>query len=111
MIAAAKDGVIALYPLDGGEPRTLDDVPASMDVIRFTPDGRYLYVKEEVGRSVQIYRVEIETQRRELWKTIEPSDPVGLDQIYAIQIADDGESYYYTYFRLYSDLYLVEGLR
>ena len=28
-----------------------------------------------------------------------------------VQIADDGASYYYTFTRKYSDLYLVEGLR
>ena len=111
MIAAAKDGVIALYPLDGGEPRALDDVPATMVVIRFTPDGRFLYVQQNVGRSARVYRVEIETGRRELWKVITPSDTTGLSDIYAIQISDDGESYYYTFSRQYSDLFLVEGLR
>ena len=111
ILAATKDGVLALYPLDGGEPRPLDEVPASMKVIRFTPDGRFLYVKETVGRSVRVHRVEIETGRRELWKTIAPSDPTALDQIYAIQISDDGESYYYTFMRKYSDLFIVDGLR
>ena len=82
-----------------------------MDVIRFTPDGRYLYVKEDIGRSAQIYRIEIETGRRKLWKTVAPSDPAALEQIHTIQISDDGQSYYYTFTRMASDLYLVEGLR
>ena len=56
------------------------------------------------------FRVEIETGRRELWKVITPSDTTGLSEIYAIQISDDGESYYYTFSRKYSDLFLV-GLR
>ena len=111
MIAASKDNTIALYPINGGEPRSLDDVSATMNVIRFTPDGRFLYVHENVGRSARVYRVEIETGRRELWKEITPSDPAGFEEIYAIQISDDGKSYYYTYVRRYSDLYLVEGLR
>ena len=110
-LAGFEDGVIALHPLDGGAPRPLHDVPASMDVIRFTPDGRYLYVKEDIGRSAQIYRIEIETGRRKLWKTIAPSDPAALEQIHTIQISDDGQSYYYTFTRMASDLYLVEGLR
>ena len=111
MLAAAKDGAIALYPLDGGEPRTLVNVPSTMAVIQFTSDGRALYVKERVGRSVRIHRVELETGRSELWRTLAPSDVTGLDEIYAIQISDDGESYYYTFMRKYSDLFIVEGLR
>lgn len=35
----------------------------------------------------------------------------GRSDVYAIQISDDGESYYYTYQQAYSDLYLVDGLR
>ena len=68
-------------------------------------------MKENVGRSARVYRVEIETGRREVWKVITPTDTTALADIYAIQISDDGESYYYSYFRKYSDLYLVEGLR
>ena len=82
-----------------------------VNLTQFTPDGRALYVKERIGRSVRIHRVELETGRRELWKTIAPSDPTGLDEIYAIQISDDGESYYYTFIRKYSDLFMVDGLR
>ncbi|HSF16179.1 MAG TPA: serine/threonine-protein kinase [Vicinamibacteria bacterium] len=108
-IAAAHDGKIALYPLDGGEPRVLD-VPDSALVIRFTTDGRHLFYAEEGDRSMSVYRIEIETGQRQLWKTIEP-DPSGLDDIYAIQISDDGESFYYTFQRGYSDLFLVQGLR
>ena len=109
MIAAAHDGHIALYPLDGGEPRDLEEVPASASVIRFTPDGRFLFFAEDGERSINIYRVELTTGHRELWKTLE-ADPVGFDDVYAIQVADDGESYYYTFQRRLSDLFLVQGL-
>ena len=109
MIAAAHDGHIALYPLDGGEPRDLEEVPASAAVIRFTPDGRFLFFAEDGDRSINIYRVEITTGHRELWKILE-ADPVGLDDVYAAQVADDGESYYYTFQRQLSDLFLVQGL-
>ena len=109
MIAAAHDGHIALYPLDGGEPRDLEEVPASAVVIRFTSDGRFLLIAEDGDRSINIYRVEITTGHRELWKIIE-AHPVGLDDIYAMQVADDGESYYYTFQRQLSGLFLVQGL-
>ena len=109
MIAAAHDGHIRLFPLDGGELRDLEAVPTSAIVSGFTPDGRFLFFSERDGAIRHIYRVEVTTGDRELWKTIEP-DPVGLFGIYAIQIADDGTSYYYTFQRQLSDLFLVEGL-
>ena len=111
MLAAAKNGVIALYPLDGGEPRLLDDVPASMKVLQFTSDGRFLYVKEIVERTARVHRVETQSGQRELWKVITPPDTAALEDIYGIAISDDGESYYYSFVQKYSDLFLVEGLR
>jgi hypothetical protein len=46
-----------------------------------------------------------------LWKTIAPADPSGAEIPYGVQIAEDGEFYYYTIHRNISDLYLVRGLR
>ena len=110
MIAVAHDGHIRLFPLDGGVPGDLEAVPASALVSGFTPDGRFLFFSEEGDGAIRhIYRVEVTTGHRELWKTLEP-DPVGLFGIYAIQIADDGTSYYYTFKRQLSDLFLVQGL-
>ncbi len=40
-----------------------------------------------------------------------PADPVGVIDIYTIQISADEQSYCYTYGRNITDLYLVEGLR
>ena len=41
----------------------------------------------------------------------EVAAPIGAVDIYAVHIADDGESYYYTFQQAYSDLYLVDGIR
>lgn len=79
-------------------------------MIRFTTDGRHLFYPEKGDRFMSVYRIEVETGQRQLWKTIAP-DPSGLDDIYAVQISDDGESYYYTFQRGFSDLFLVQGLR
>jgi serine/threonine protein kinase len=76
----------------------------------WSPDGRSLYVREKESTSVHIHRVEPATGRRELWKTVRPTDPAGFEEVYAVQIAGDGVSYYYTIYRILSDLYLVRGL-
>ena len=40
-----------------------------------------------------------------------PSDPAGVCFLLQIQVTPDAKSYMYTYYRLLSDLYLVEGLK
>ncbi len=68
-------------------------------------------VRELAETHANIYRVELATGRRDLWKTLTPADPTGFEEIYAVHIADDEQSYYYTISRVLSDLYLVRGLR
>jgi Tol biopolymer transport system component len=90
-------------PLQGVEP---SDSP-----IRFTADGKALFVERRSEPETSIYRVELATGRRELHRRIAPSDPVGIESFGEVRITPDGQSYVYSVERCLSDLYLVEGLR
>jgi serine/threonine protein kinase/Tol biopolymer transport system component len=107
----SHDDRLALYPIDGGSPKAIDGVEPGWWVEQWSPDGRFLYVRELEETHANIYRVEPATGRRELWKTLTPADPTGFEEVYAVHIADDEQSYYYTISRVLSDLYLVRGLR
>jgi eukaryotic-like serine/threonine-protein kinase len=100
----------ALYPVEGGEPLPLRGVEAGDFVITFSGDGLSLYVAQ-IAMPVKVYRVELATGRRELWREVSPADPTGLLQITTPHITPDGRAYAYTYFRVLSDLYLVDGLK
>ena len=61
-----------------------------------------------------MFRIEIETGRRELWRELMPADPTGVVHVMPspIAISRDGKSYAYNYVRaVVSDLYLVDGVR
>lgn len=112
LVAALERGQIVLYRIDGRAPArpvpglSRGDVPS-----RWSPDGRFLYVYRHDELPVRVYRVEVTTGRKELWKTIGPSDPAGVTGLGHVMFTPDGASYVYNYFRTLSDLYLVEGLR
>ena len=44
-------------------------------------------------------------------REIEPRDPVGVYGIGQIAITRDGQAYAYSYLQIFSDLFVVEGLR
>jgi hypothetical protein len=58
-----------------------------------------------------VYRVDVATGRKDLWKEIGPSDPAGVTGLGHVLLTPDGASYAYNYARTLSDLYLVEGLK
>jgi Tol biopolymer transport system component len=105
---ATKQG--RLYPLDGGEPRA---VPGLMPGENFTwtSDPKFMYASQGGQTSVKIYRLNIVTGQRQLFKEVTPTDVTGLCGLNHIILSADGRSYVYGYTRLLSDLYLVKGLK
>ena len=71
-------------------------------------DGRSVYL-ENLEPSTKVFRVDLETGRRTLWKEFIPSDPSAT--IRRILLTPGGKSYAYAQNRNLSELYLVEGLK
>jgi serine/threonine protein kinase/Tol biopolymer transport system component len=109
--AIGPDQLGYLYPLAGGEPRPILGFVAGDTPTAWSADGRSLYVYRYGELPVKVFRLEIATGQKKLWKQLMPVDPAGVNFISPILIAPDGKSYAYGHRRLLSDLYLVEGLK
>ena len=109
-----------LYPTQGGEgvPVPLlrpGDVP-----LQWSHQGRYVYTVRSGAAypwgpglpAADVERVELATGDRILWKSLTPSDPVGVE-VFAdsVVITPDAQSYCYSYMRRLGDLFVVDGLR
>jgi eukaryotic-like serine/threonine-protein kinase len=103
----------ALYPVAGGESRPIPGLQPREIPLRWSGDGRSLFVRvpDETPLPVRIVRLDLATGRREPWLSIAPLDPAGVSSIADIMLSADGRGYTYTYGRRLGDLYLVEGLR
>ena len=102
-----------IYPVAGGEPRAIPGLDANDLPIRWSGDGRSLYLRSRILREVpaRVYRLDLSTGRRDLWKELGPADPSGVTSVPFIAITPDARSYAYTYNSRLSNLYLVEGLK
>jgi Tol biopolymer transport system component len=101
----------AMYPVRGGQPRSLKGLSISDAVVNWSTDGKYLYVYRRGEVPARIYRAEIASGKRELFKVTSPTDIAGVEDVTSLYITRDGKSYAYTVPTLLSDLYLVNGLR
>ena len=79
--------------------------------VLWSADGRSLYVYRIGDLSARVFRLELSTGRRELWKELTPPEPAGSLEFQNLRIARDGKAYAYDYGQVLSDLYLVEGLK
>jgi hypothetical protein len=105
------DGIPRFYPTSGGEPGSIPGAEAGDIPLRFSADGRWLFLARLRNTFAEVLRVELASGRWEAWKELRASDPAGLSPSAAIQITPDGRHYAYTYRRFLDELILVEGLR
>ena len=109
--ASGPDSKIAIYPVDGGAPRPLAGAEAVENPILWSADGGSLYVYRRGEAPARVFKVDVATGRRELWKTIAPADRSGLVAIDNVVMTPDARSYAYSYQRILTSLEVVEGLR
>jgi Tol biopolymer transport system component len=109
--AIGPDNVPRLYPTSGGSARPAPGLEPGDIPLRFSMDGRHLFVARMLPSSAMVERVDLASGRREVWRDLKGSDPAGYSPSTAIQITPDGRYYAYTYRRFLNDLYLVSGLK
>ena len=100
-----------LFPTASGEPKPIPGLQGGEAPVAWTADGRSLYIYRGGELPAKIYRLDIASGNRTLWKQLMPPDPAGVEYVGPILPAPDGVAYAYGYRRLLSDLYLVEGLK
>jgi predicted Ser/Thr protein kinase len=112
IVARGPDGRVAIYPAEpGGDPRPVpglepDDIP-----IRWTADGRSLYVSRLSALPGIIDVVDIATGHSTPWKRFQPVDASGVEQAGPPMISPDGTTYVYSFRRVLGDLFLATGMR
>ena len=100
-----------LYPVSGGDPKPINGFHNGERAITFGSDGNSLYVYHPGELPARVFRIDLKTGQRTLWKELLPSDPAGVETIGPILMTPDAKTCIYGYQRTLSDLYLVDGLR
>jgi len=104
-----------IVPLAGGASRRIAGSAVGVDKdtlpVGWTADGRRLFVThlEQVPNRVQTF--DLATGRIEPWKELTLEDRAGITRISPVRVAADGRSWAYSYVRVLSNLYVVDGLR
>ena len=109
--AVGPDGKVYLYPIPAGEPRPIRGLVDGEVPVGWTADSSGLYVYRPSDLPAKVYRLNVETGQRMLWKQLMPPDPAGVEYVGPILPTPDGKAYVYGYRRMLSDLYVVDGLK
>jgi eukaryotic-like serine/threonine-protein kinase len=100
-----------LYPVEGGDPRPIRGFAQGDTAVSWSADGRSLFIYRAGELPAKVFRLDLATGQKQLWREIMPTDNAGITDIGPILITPDTKSYVYEYGRTLSDLYLVEGFK
>lgn len=93
-----------------GVTAPLPGLAAHDRVLRFDDTGRKLYLSSADPLARTIERLDVATGEREPWRTPRLADARGVVFVTRPVVAAGGGRYAYSYLRIISNLYLVEGL-
>jgi hypothetical protein len=102
---------ITIVALAGGPSREIRGIDASLHASRWSGDGRSLFLARRALWPCEIHRLDLATEKVELWKRVAPSDPTGMLFCSEIVPSADGRSYVYVANRSLASLIVAEGLR
>jgi Tol biopolymer transport system component/predicted Ser/Thr protein kinase len=100
-----------LYSLTGGDARLIPGFNPGEEPITWSSDGRSLYVYQPGELPARVFRLDVQTGQRTLWRQLMPSDPAGVENIGPILMTPDAKTCVFGYHRMLADLYLAEGLK
>ena len=110
-MAMGVDYKTMIFPVDSGDPVPVPGLSPGEVPVAWSQDGRYLYCYQIADTPATVFRIELATGKRALWKKLEPSDPVGIFGMGNIFFSEDGKSYVYSFNRKLDVLYVVDGLK
>jgi eukaryotic-like serine/threonine-protein kinase len=107
--AVSSDGKSYLYDVESGNRRLVPTLGPDFYAIQWCADGRSLFVRTQGTKPLKVYRMDLVSGQRQLWKEFFVAD---VDTgVLGVIPTPDGKSYVYGYRRYFADLFLAEGLR
>ena len=103
-------GEAEVFDKDTQKVRAIPGIGTRDDIGQWTKDGEALVVTTSTPWEAEIYRVEVATGKRNLLQRLELSDKAGSNFDISVAYAEDSKTYVYTVRRIFSSLYVVEGL-
>jgi Tol biopolymer transport system component len=111
ILYAKPGGAYFIQRAGGGTAQSVPGLTPDDQVIRWSVDGRSLYVFRPANVPFRLERLDLASGRRALVREVAPADRAGVLNGWGAALTDDTRSYAYSYARMTSQLFVVEGAR
>jgi hypothetical protein len=110
VVANGNDQKAWIFPVDGGAPSPVKGARDFERTIAWSEDGSGIFVFSRGELPGKMWRIDLATGERKLWREISPPDRTGVEGVASIRMTADASTFAYSYYQRLSALYVVEGL-
>lgn len=111
ILRANDAGIVAVYPITAGEPRLIPNLEAGFVPLQWTEGNSAVYGYHRGQVPTDLYKVNIVTGKKTVIQELQPETTVGVVSIAPVVVTRDGSRSAYSYYQVFSVLYLISGLR
>lgn len=101
---------LLLGDIAGGEPKAITELRPGESVVRWSGDGRYLFLADAEVGTLTLTRLGVASHKREPWRLLKVPEN-GADFVGQVTLSADGKAVACTFQHDLSNLYLVKGLK
>jgi hypothetical protein len=102
---------VALYPLDGGAPRSIPNLQPGFTALRWAEDKSSVYGYRQGQIPTTVYKVDLLSGKQTIVRELQPETTTGLVFIAPVVVNRDGSRFAFSYYHVLSGLYVISGLR
>jgi eukaryotic-like serine/threonine-protein kinase len=106
----AGKGEIEVSPMGGGAGTRLCDLQPNESIVRWSLDGRYVFLRQTDRRSIRVSRVDVGTGRKEPWRELKVPES-GAEFYGRFLMSGDGKAYAGSFQHDLANLYLLNGTK
>jgi WD40 repeat protein len=99
-----------IYPADGGPSVPVKGAREFERTMDWSEDGSALFTFSRGELPAKVWRIDLATGERKVWREISPPDRTGVEGVASIRMTADASTFAYSYYQRLSALFVVEGL-
>jgi len=102
---------VAVFPLDGGSPRVVPGLEQGFVAFQWSDDSASIYGYHPGQIPARVYLVNIATGNKRVVQELFRESTAGVVGVSPLVATRDGSRFAYSYYQVWSVLYLISGLR
>jgi len=101
---------LLLGDIGGGEPKAVTELQGGESVVRWSSDGKSLFLAQVGGDTLRITRLDLASRQRQPWRVLKVPES-GAEFVGQVALSADGKAAACTFQHDLSNLFLVKGLK